>query len=179
MSPEGAVVIGSVVGAVSATGGALITSWLTPSLQARTEHAHWRRQGRRDVYSAFIGAVMAFAEAADDLMTIMDEEYTPDGALSKIENLKRLLPAIRTSAPVVALAGPEKVAEIATATARLAYRLATSAEFYVTAHRRFKTRRLKFERERALGDLLALEGTLKSFTEKASEALDSRKLKAR
>ncbi|MER7396949.1 hypothetical protein ABT381_15725 [Streptomyces sp. NPDC000151] len=166
--------IAALIGTAIGTGGTLGSTWLAGRYQGRTQYAQWRRQGRRDAYSALIAAVTAHREAADSLMRLLDDTYSPDDASRALEHLNRLLPAVRAAAPVVAVEGPADVSALAQDMTHGAMELTSDIDYYVTAAQRFDGP-VQSDANRVNERLLDLNGQLGKFTEQASTALNSQK----
>lgn len=162
---------GAGIGGVLGAGGVLGSTWLAGRAQGRTQHQHWRRQGRREAYSTFIAAVTAHRDAADDLMALMEETHSPDDASQALERVSEKFPAVRAASSVVAVEGPADVAASARDVMESIGRATEDIDFYVTAARRFG-RPGEFEAGRAQKALDELGSLLRTFTENARDALD-------
>jgi hypothetical protein len=165
---------GAGIGGILGASGAIGSAWLTGKSAGRATHAQWRREGRRQAYSALITSVTEFREAADSLMTLMEESHTINDASLKLERVTTLLPAIQAGSPVVAVEGPANVAALARELAKVGIKAAAAIEFYIIAAQRFDGPG-QFEANRAHAQLQEVDKQLDRFTEKAREALDSEK----
>lgn len=106
-----AALLGATVGGILGTGGTLGSSYLSGRLQGRSQHAQWRRQGRRDAYSNFIVAVTAFRHQVDVYLFALEAESTEEELQSELDKVQKLWPAVRAALPVVAVEGPKAVAD--------------------------------------------------------------------
>ncbi|MET4644512.1 uncharacterized membrane protein YgdD (TMEM256/DUF423 family) [Streptomyces atratus] len=55
--------LAAVVGTCSGMVGALGAARLNGTMQRRSQHEHWRRDGRRQAYAAFVEAAVDYGEA--------------------------------------------------------------------------------------------------------------------
>lgn len=155
--------------------GTLAATWLSGWSAVRGQHGHWRREGRREAYSAFIAAVMAFREAADSLLSLMDDKHTRDDVAQALEQLQARFPAVVAASPAVVVEGPENVATLARSMTRAIGKALADLEFYATATRRFG-RPVQFEADRSRERLVVVDEDLNKFAEEARVSLDSRKV---
>ncbi|MFD9047215.1 hypothetical protein [Streptomyces zaomyceticus] len=162
-------------GAGIGVAGTLATTWLGGWSALRGQHGHWRREGRREAYSAFIASVMAFRAAADSLLSVMDDRHTRDEAAQALEQVQACFPAVVAACPVVVIEGPEDVAPRARSVAKAVAAALSHLEFYATSARRFG-RPVKYEADRARQRLDAVDKDLNKFAEKASASLNSTKV---
>ncbi|REK87897.1 hypothetical protein DY245_24265 [Streptomyces inhibens] len=108
-----AAILGAAVGGLFGAGGTLGAAFLTGRFQGRSQHGQWWREGRRAAYSNFIAAVTSFREAADAL-EMADDQGRDEIELSELlKTVHDRWPAVRSTAPVVAVEGPQKVADLA------------------------------------------------------------------
>lgn len=97
-------VVASIVGA----GGAVVAARLTGGYQSRSQHAHWRRQVRRDAYAAFLESVAQFNEWKRSYRErILRGEAMPEGS---DDRLRELIRSIEGALFIVELEGPPAVA---------------------------------------------------------------------
>ncbi|MER6696159.1 hypothetical protein ABT289_03120 [Streptomyces fimicarius] len=167
--------IAALLGAGIGVAGTFGTTWLSGWSVVRGQHGHWRRQGRREAYIAFIARVMAFREAADSLLSIMDDKHTRDDAAQALEQVLARFPAVVAAFPAVAVEGPEDVATRARSMTKAVTKAVTDLEFYATAARRFG-RPGQFEAGRVRKRLVVVDEDLNKFAEEARASLDSRKV---
>ncbi|WP_167346842.1 hypothetical protein [Streptomyces flavochromogenes] len=163
---------GAGIGGALGAGGVLGSTWLAGRTQGRTQHQHWRRQGRREAYSTFIAAVAAYRDAADSLMALMEGDYSRDDASLALERVSEKFPAVRAASSVVAVEGPADVAALSREVMEGIGRAIEDIDFYVAAAGRFDQPAL-FEAGRVHAALTELGGLLRKFTEKARDALDA------
>lgn len=109
-----AAVVGAAVGVVGTTLAAA-TAGISAQRQVRADHRHWRRQLRRDAYSAFT----AKADEVHKLLRDIDAELTKPGADldSAREHVARARAALHDglagAQATVEIEGPEKLARMA------------------------------------------------------------------
>ncbi|MFB7370328.1 hypothetical protein ACFC0D_10845 [Streptomyces sp. NPDC056222] len=97
-------IVASIVGA----GGAVAAARLTGRHQARSQHAHWRRQVRRDAYAAFLDSV-----AQSNELRRSHRERTllgQDAPTGTADSLRELIRRTEKSLFIVELEGPAAVA---------------------------------------------------------------------
>jgi hypothetical protein len=111
-------------------------------------------------------------------MTLMDDTHTVDDASRELDRVMASLYPIEASSPVVAVEGPADVAELARQLTKSSVEANTAIDFYATAAQRFDGPGT-FEASRAAMQLQSIDSDLKKFAEKAREALDSKRLRAR
>ncbi|MEW2401477.1 hypothetical protein [Streptomyces sp. NPDC046862] len=97
-------IVASIVGA----GGAVVAARLTGRYQSRSQHAHWRRQVRRDAYAAFLDSIARFNEWRRSYRerTLLGEAM-PEGSADR---LRELIRSIERALFIVELEGPPEVA---------------------------------------------------------------------
>lgn len=106
--------MGAAVGVVGTTLAAAVAG-LSAQRQVRAEHRHWRRQLRRDAYSAFTAKADELHKA---LKEINDKLITPgpdlDALRESLASARRLLHgALADARATVEIEGPEKLALMA------------------------------------------------------------------
>ncbi|WP_030609123.1 hypothetical protein [Streptomyces sclerotialus] len=111
-----AALLGASVGVAGTVLASAITGWSTRQqvrAQAKAEHAHWRRQVRRDAYGAFL----APASEARNALKIAGRAFVGDRDLEEIDrNLQRAhdqLALAQGAWAVLAIEGPEEVEQAA------------------------------------------------------------------
>ncbi|MCX4568181.1 hypothetical protein [Streptomyces albogriseolus] len=97
-------IVASIVGA----GGAVVAARLTGRYQSRSQHAHWRRQVRRDAYAAFLNSVAQFNELRRSYRewTLLGQSM-PEGT---VDRLRELIRNIEKALFIVELEGPSDTA---------------------------------------------------------------------
>ncbi|MCD9593532.1 hypothetical protein [Streptomyces sp. 8ZJF_21] len=97
-------IVASIVGA----GGAVVAARLTGRYQSRSQHAHWRRQVRREAYAAFLDSVAQFNELRRFYRerTLLGQTM-PEGTTDR---LRALIRSIEKALFIVELEGPPEVA---------------------------------------------------------------------
>ncbi|MEV5164020.1 hypothetical protein [Streptomyces werraensis] len=108
--------IGGAVGVVGTMGAARLTS----REQRRAQHDQWRRQVRRDAYSAFILEVRRASEAGKMASHVFLTQG-PD-APAKIEDFYQAAHKVQQLATLVSLEGPEAIADASTSLVRSTWR---------------------------------------------------------
>lgn len=127
-----AALLGAVVGGLLGAGGTLGAAALTGRAQGVSQHAQWRREGRRAAYSAFIAAVTAHQQAANELMLLMDADVIDTTRVhSVLASVKELEAAVSASAPVVIVEGPAQVGQLAGRLAHQSLELTVSQTLFV------------------------------------------------
>lgn len=97
-------IVASVVGA----GGAVMAARLAGRHQSRSQHAHWRRQVRRDAYAAFLDSIAQFNELRRSYREcFMLGQPMPTGTA---ESLREVIRSIEKALFIVELEGPAEVA---------------------------------------------------------------------
>ncbi|MFJ5529337.1 hypothetical protein [Streptomyces sp. NPDC093261] len=113
-----AAVLGAFVGVVGATTTAVLTGRHTRRQsrdQARTDHARWRREVRRDAYAATLVPITEAREVARRASRALvrgDAETDVERLLGRLDEL---IHAIRASCARLSLEGPKEVAAAADA----------------------------------------------------------------
>ncbi|WP_405734842.1 hypothetical protein OG885_23870 [Streptomyces sp. NBC_00028] len=97
-------IVASIVGA----GGAVVAARLAGRYQSRSQHAHWRRQVRRDAYAAFLDSVAQFNELRRSYRELaLLGQTMPEGTADRLRGLIR---GIEKALFLVELEGPAEVA---------------------------------------------------------------------
>jgi hypothetical protein len=109
--------VAGLLGAGIGAGGAIASAALTTRAQARVQHAHWRRQLRRDAYARFLALALDWHRHADKLE--IDVTWQLDSREDAIGRLDLLIghdrDAFSDAGSVVDLEGPPEVTEAAEA----------------------------------------------------------------
>lgn len=106
----------AVVGAGLGAFGVIRAARNTGNLQRRSQHEHWRRQGRADAYVQFVNATEELAPAIAALTRT--EDSAPADLPERAAEARRLMSALSKAESAVALAGPDSVAAEARSIAR-------------------------------------------------------------
>ncbi|WP_331773679.1 hypothetical protein OG948_59205 (plasmid) [Embleya sp. NBC_00888] len=168
-----AALLGAVVGGLLGAGGTLGAAALTARTQGQSQHAQWRREGRRNSYSAFIATVKAHQTAADDLMSLMDEVPLHQTRIAAaLERVKSLLPAVSSAAPVIAVEGPADMGAIAEQIARHAENLTVCLELWMSEVPSGSGQPSTFA-NMAHGHIVDINRRLDNYTALARAALDA------
>ncbi|MET7551538.1 hypothetical protein ABZS94_38625 [Streptomyces sp. NPDC005500] len=103
--------LAAVVGTCSGMVGALGAARLNGTMQRRSQHEHWRRDGRRQAYAAFVEAAVDYGEA---IGTVQYEGSPGDHPGVEVAELCRrvveLRPATSKALALVLVEGPDDVA---------------------------------------------------------------------
>ncbi|MER5763539.1 proline dehydrogenase [Streptomyces sp. NPDC002082] len=148
-----AALLGAAVGSVTTLGAAFVNG----RAQARSQHAQWRRQHRRDAYAGYLGALhdrdIAMDAVLDALRSDRPDLADVDEKTSRFVMLAR---EVHRACEVVVLEGPASLADVADRVAKASgdlshvmRRMAENARAGITTHRAEDTA-LAAERERAL-----------------------------
>ncbi|WP_327386110.1 proline dehydrogenase [Streptomyces sp. NBC_01207] len=148
-----AVLLGAAVGSATTLGAAIVNG----RAQARTQHAQWSRQHRRDAYAAYLGAL----HDRDIAMDAVLEALRPDAPdLSDVDEktgrFVTLAREVHRAAEIVILEGPvsladaaERVTHASSDLSHVMRRMATNARAGDTTHKAEDTA-LAAERQRIL-----------------------------
>lgn len=110
-------VIGAAIGSIGATVAAAVAGWSgrrQASIQVSSQRDQWRRQIRRDAYGALL---RAGAEARDELASLwvlLRRADSADGTerfVSRLNEIKPLIHAVRLATATVFIEGPPSVLE--------------------------------------------------------------------
>ncbi|MEU1728923.1 hypothetical protein [Nonomuraea sp. NPDC005692] len=115
MDPAWIAVVGTAIGATGATSAALIAGWAArrqANVQSVSQRAQWRRQTRRDAYSAFLDAGV---QARDELMVVwrLLREASPDVVRldAQIASVEPHINAVKRASATVFVEGPQAILE--------------------------------------------------------------------
>ncbi|MCY0935943.1 hypothetical protein [Streptomyces sp. H34-S4] len=115
MEPGTMAALAAVVGTCSGMVGALGAARLNGTMQRRNQHEHWRRDGRRQAYAAFVEAAVDYGEAIGTVQahaqSTGDRPLPDDAALCR--RVDELRPAASKALALVLVEGPEDVAHAA------------------------------------------------------------------
>ncbi|MFI1394257.1 proline dehydrogenase [Streptomyces sp. NPDC020681] len=105
-----AALMGAAVGSVATLGAAVVTG----RAQARSQHAQWRRQHRRDAYAGYLSALHDRDIAMDAVLdALRSDEPDLSDVDEKIRRFIALAREVHRAAEVVILEGPSSVADVA------------------------------------------------------------------
>ncbi|MGW7572967.1 hypothetical protein [Streptomyces sp. NPDC054765] len=174
-----AALLGAAVGGLLGAGGTIGAAALSGRAQGRSQHSHWRRQGRREVYSRFLEAISAHQEALGHLSSIayaaIRGDHSPEELNVAWQEASALLPAVRTAGPIVVIEGPRSVAELAEDIVNLATTATSNARSYSLIHARqaYDDSALG-QRSRNVNEAVSeLKQKLSAFADLARNALDA------
>lgn len=148
-----AALLGAAVGSATTLGAAIVNG----RAQARSQHAQWNRQSRRDAYAGYLSALHDRDIAMDAVLGALrsDQPDLPD-IDEKTSRFVTLAREVHRAGEVVILEGPAPLAEVAervanasSALSQVMRRMAENARAGNTAHKAEETA-LAAERERAL-----------------------------
>lgn len=137
MEPGTMAALAAVVGTCSGMVGALGAARLNGTMQRRNQHEHWRRDGRRQAYAAFVEAAVDYGEAigtvqAHAAQSPCDHPLPDDAALrGRVDELR---PAASKALAMVLVEGPEDVAHAAHQAVRAMTAWACATGVYPTGH---------------------------------------------
>ncbi|MFJ8013908.1 proline dehydrogenase [Streptomyces sp. NPDC096339] len=105
-----AALLGAAVGSATTLGAAIVNS----RAQARSQHAQWSRQHRRDAYAAYLSALHDRDIAMDAILDALrsDQPHLPS-LDEKIDRFITLAREVHRAGEIVILEGPASVAEVA------------------------------------------------------------------
>ncbi|WP_127151869.1 hypothetical protein [Streptomyces lydicus] len=104
-------IVGTLVGGMLGVVGTLASARLTGRDQRRNQHEQWRRQVRRDAYSAFViraGHALRLANVAHEAARTDDSN-----AAELLDELSRAVDQVEEAATLVELEGPEAIGNAA------------------------------------------------------------------
>ncbi|MFJ6050768.1 proline dehydrogenase [Streptomyces sp. NPDC092307] len=148
-----AALLGAAVGSATTLGAAIVNG----RAQARSQHAQWSRQNRRDAYAGYLDALHQRDIAMDAVLDALRPDR-PDlpGVDERIGRFIALAREVHRTGEIVILEGPESVAEVAERVAhassdlsQVMRRMAEHAHAGITTHKAEDTA-LATERERIL-----------------------------
>lgn len=174
-----AALLGAAVGGILGAGGTIGAAALSGRSQGRSQHSHWRRQGRREVYSKFLEAVTAHQKAMEELASMayaaIRGDHSPEELDSAWEEAQALLPAVHTTGPIVVIEGPRDVAKLAEEIVDLAASVTGNAKWYgyIHAKQAYGDKALMKRSGDASTGLEELRQKLADFSERARHALDA------
>ncbi|MFG2985755.1 proline dehydrogenase [Streptomyces sp. NPDC048258] len=103
-----AALVGAAIGSAASLGAAFVSG----RVQARSQHAQWRRQVRRDAYTQYLTALHARDVALDEVLRALGPDahalHTVDERVRDFVSLAR---QVHRSAEVVLLEGPASMAD--------------------------------------------------------------------
>ncbi|MFD7505279.1 hypothetical protein [Streptomyces sp. NPDC059850] len=151
-------VVGGLIGVVGTVAAARLTG--------RDQREHWRRQVRRDAYSTFIvraGEALRVGRATHEAARVEEP-----GVMDAIKELEGAVSQVEEAATLVALEGPEEIADVA---ANIYFRLDAWPRALCTAYSGPVDRQDDaWERARISGD--EAEDGLEEFTSLCRRLLD-------
>ncbi|MCX4776841.1 MULTISPECIES: hypothetical protein [unclassified Streptomyces] len=167
-----AAIIGTCSGAVSALGAARLNG----TMQRRSQHEHWRRDGRRQAYVAFVGAAVDYGEVISIVQALDDEDRpSPEAA----ELYSQVVDMRRTTSKALALVlveGPEDVARAAHQAVRALTAWACSSGAYHPGHPLAASRSVQSVLRQGPADAVGLSDLtwqrIREFETRARAALD-------
>ncbi len=104
-----------VVGTVSASAVSGWSSRRQVGVQARVDHAHWRRQARRDAYSAFLAPANETRNALKQAARALIGDVEVEAADRHLHEAHSALGAVQATWAALAVEGPEPVEQAANA----------------------------------------------------------------
>ncbi|MEV6581317.1 proline dehydrogenase [Streptomyces sp. NPDC051582] len=104
-----AALLGAAVGSVTTLGAAIVNS----RAQARSQHAQWSRQHRRDAYTGYLSALHDRDIAMDAILDALRSDQPDLPSLDeKIDRFIALAREVHRAGEIVILEGPASVAEV-------------------------------------------------------------------
>lgn len=111
-----AALLGATVGVAGTVAASAISGWSVGQnvrAQAKVDHAQWRRQARRDAYSAFLGP----AGEAQDALKLAGRAFIGERDVEEVDRQLRtaqeFLRAVRSARASLAIEGPSSVEQAA------------------------------------------------------------------
>ncbi|MFK0203828.1 proline dehydrogenase [Streptomyces lavendulae] len=105
-----AALLGAAVGSATTLGAAIVNS----RAQARSQHAQWSRQHRRDAYAGYLSALHVRDIAMDAVLDALRSDQPDLPSLDeKIDRFITLAREVHRTGEIVILEGPTSVAEVA------------------------------------------------------------------
>ncbi|MFF2538540.1 proline dehydrogenase [Streptomyces cyaneofuscatus] len=105
-----AALLGAAVGSVTTLGAAIVNS----RAQARSQHAQWSRQHRRDAYTRYLSALHDRDIAMDAVLDVLRSDRPDLPALDeRTDRFVTLAREVHRACEIVILEGPESVADAA------------------------------------------------------------------
>ncbi|HEY3681689.1 MAG TPA: hypothetical protein VGL93_01545 [Streptosporangiaceae bacterium] len=104
-----AALLGAAVGSVATLGTAIVSG----RAQTRARYAQWRRQQRRDAYAALLGALHDRDLAMDEILAALRDGHDVNALDAKVERFVLLAREVHRAVEIVAMEGPEPIAEAA------------------------------------------------------------------
>ncbi|MET9667446.1 hypothetical protein ABZY19_18940 [Streptomyces sp. NPDC006475] len=111
-----AALLGAAVGVLGTVAASAISGWSNRrqvQTQARVDHAHWRRQVRRDAYSAFLAPANESRTALKAAARALIGEVDVEEADRKLHVAQDHLRAVQAARASLAVEGPESVEQAA------------------------------------------------------------------
>lgn len=136
MEPETVAALTAIVGTCTGMLGALGAARLNGTMQRRSQHEHWRRDGRRQAYAAFVEAAVEYGEAIGTVQAnggVPANHHGPEAA-ALCRRVDEMRPAMSKALALVLVEGPESVARAAHQAVRTMTAWACAADVYPPQH---------------------------------------------
>ncbi|MFG2276790.1 hypothetical protein ACGFNY_44405 [Streptomyces chartreusis] len=111
-----AALLGATVGVLGTVCASALSGWSSRQqigAQARVDHAHWRRQARRDAYSTFLAPANATRNALKQAARTLIGDVDIDGADHHLHDAHAKLGEVQAAWAALAVEGPESVEQAA------------------------------------------------------------------
>ncbi|WP_344158807.1 hypothetical protein [Streptomyces polychromogenes] len=158
--------------------GALGAARLNGTMQRRSQHEHWRRDGRRQAYAAFVEAAVDYSEAIGTVQAnggALGNHHGPE-AEALCRRVDEMRPAVSKALALVLVEGPEEVAHAAHQAVRTMTAWACVAGVYPPQHPLAGSRSVRSVFRDGLTDVGELSDTawerIREFETQARTALD-------
>ncbi|MER5218751.1 hypothetical protein ABT063_52010 [Streptomyces sp. NPDC002838] len=111
-----AALLGATVGVLGTVSASAISGWSSRQqigAQARVDHAHWRRQARRDAYSAFLAPANETRNSLKQAARALIGDVDTEGADHHLHDAHDKLGEVQATWAALAVEGPESVEQAA------------------------------------------------------------------
>lgn len=128
--------LAAIVGTCSGMVGALGAARLNGTMQRRSQHEHWRRDGRRQAYAAFVEAAVNYGEAIGTVQAYagVNDIHPGPEATELCRRVDEMRPAASKALALVLVEGPEDAARAAHQAVRTLTAWACTAGVYRPGH---------------------------------------------
>ncbi|MET7715155.1 hypothetical protein [Streptomyces sp. NPDC005407] len=169
-----AALLGAAVGVLGTVATSAISGWLgrqQVETQARVDHAQWRRQVRRDAYSAFLAPANESRNALKLAARALIGEVDVGVADRKLQVAQDHLQAVQAAWASLAVEGPESVEQAARSVKTGLHSMHTTLLAWLDSAEGAPDRNVKFVERHAV-EVTTLSERIANFTVAARSALD-------
>ncbi|MGW3119203.1 hypothetical protein ACWDBW_19010 [Streptomyces sp. NPDC001107] len=169
-----AALLGATVGVLGTVAAAAISGWSSRQqlrAQAGIDHAQWRRQARRDAYSAFLAPAHEAGNALKQAARSLIGEVDVSEADRRLQTAHDNLTAVHAAWAALAVEGPEAVEQLAHCVKTALHSMQTTLLAWRDSAEGAFDRNVKFVERHAV-EVTRVSERISAFTAAARAALD-------